>query len=59
MKIKCMDVRCLGELSGTEVSVGMKDGRDILLELRYEKDAALLVKKITQVGGITAYAAHY
>ena len=59
MTIKCTDVKCVGELSGTEVSVGMKDGRDILLELRDEKDAALLVEKITQVADITAYAANY
>ena len=57
--IHCKDVKCLGELSSTEVSVGMKDGRGFLLDLRDGKDAVLLIKKITQVAGITAYAAHY
>ena len=59
LTIKCMEIKCVGELSSTEVSVGMKDGRDILLDLRDEKDAASLVKKITEVADIVAYAAHY
>ena len=59
MMIKFMEVKCVGELSNTEVSVGMKDGRDILLDLRDEKDAVALVKKITEVADIIAYDARY
>lgn len=59
MRIICADVKSLGELSGTEVGVGMKDGKDYVLELRDEKDAELLVKKIEQVSGVAAYTARY
>lgn len=56
-KIICSEIKSVGDLSDTEVSVGMKEGKTITLGLRDEKDAVLLVKELEYVTGITAYTA--
>ena len=56
-KIHCADIKSLGDISDTEISIGTKDGVEIVLELRDEKDAEVLIQRLEAICGITAYTA--
>ena len=56
-KIACATIRAIGDMSRTEVSVGIKDGPEIGFELKDEKDAEFLLQKLELLSGVTAYTA--
>lgn len=58
-KILCIDMKSLGDISDREISIGTKDGIEIVLELRDEKDAEVLIQRLEMISGITAYTARY
>lgn len=56
-KIACAEIKSLGDISDTEISIAIKDGAEVVLELRDEKDAEALIQWLETISGITAYTA--
>ena len=57
-KIAFANIKSVGSISTTEISIGTKDGKDIVLEMRDEKDTELVVRKLELAGGVIAYTAN-
>ena len=58
-RIEYNNVKSVGETSSLGVAVGLKEGPEIAMELRDEADTVLLVRKIAEMSGVTAYTARY
>lgn len=56
-KIACANIKSIGDMSCTELSIGIQDGREIGLELKDQKDAEVLLQKLEFLSGVTAYTA--
>ncbi|KAL8787536.1 MAG: hypothetical protein Q9195_007708 [Heterodermia aff. obscurata] len=58
-KIAFANIRSIGDISNTEVSIGFRDGLDIGFHLKDEKDAEVLLQKLELLSGVTTYTARY
>ncbi|KAG7007472.1 hypothetical protein G7Y79_00009g025810 [Physcia stellaris] len=56
-KIACAEIKSLGDISDREISIGIRDGGEVVLELRDEKDAEALIQWLEAISGVTAYTA--